>query len=147
MIDTENMNIPLLCQKLYKFTIEPSATVGHLKFYMQCNVISDHTIWSGISVKSYRYVTENISYTFEVPFRRQTSESLKGFDWNNDGPASQTVAQHYISIGPMYCVIWCFWRQDVKRHPIVTCMQKSENTYNHPRLFQSRASVKTVGQH
>ena len=24
----------------------------------------------------------------------------------NVGPASQTVAQHYISIGPMYRVIW-----------------------------------------
>ena len=35
-------------------------------------------------------------------------KSLKGFDWNNVGPASQTVAQHYISIGPMYRVIWCF---------------------------------------
>ena len=31
--------------------------------------------------------------------------SLKGQGWNNVGPASQTVAQHYISIGPMYRVI------------------------------------------
>ena len=35
-------------------------------------------------------------------------ESLKGFGWNNVGPASQTVAQRYTSIGPMYRVIWCF---------------------------------------
>ena len=41
---------------------------------------------------------------------------LKGFGWNNFGPASQTVSQHYISIGPEYRVIWCFWRRDVKRH-------------------------------
>ena len=45
------------------------------------------------------------------------AKSLKGFDWNNVGPASQTVAQHYISIGPMYRVIWCFWRRDVKASP------------------------------
>ena len=32
-------------------------------------------------------------------------KSLKGFGWNNVGPASQTVAQHYISIGQMYYVI------------------------------------------
>ena len=29
---------------------------------------------------------------------------LKGFGWNNVGPATQTVAQHYFIIGPMYCV-------------------------------------------
>ena len=33
-------------------------------------------------------------------------KSLKGFRWNNVGPASQTVAQHDISIVPMYRVIW-----------------------------------------
>ena len=32
-------------------------------------------------------------------------KSLKGFDWNNVGPTSQTVAQHYLTIGPMYRVI------------------------------------------
>ena len=42
--------------------------------------------------------------------------TLKGFDWNIVGPASQTVVQHYISIGPKYRVIWCFWR-DVKTSP------------------------------
>ena len=42
---------------------------------------------------------------------------LKGFGWNIVGPASQTVGQHYISIGPMYRVIWCFWRLDVKASP------------------------------
>ena len=35
-------------------------------------------------------------------------KSLKDFGWNNVGPASQTVALHYISIGPMYRVIWCY---------------------------------------
>ena len=32
--------------------------------------------------------------------------SLKGLGWNNVGPASQTVAQQYFAIGPMYRVIW-----------------------------------------
>ena len=32
-------------------------------------------------------------------------QSLKKFGWNNVGPASQTVAQLYVSIGPMYRVI------------------------------------------
>ena len=31
--------------------------------------------------------------------------SLEGFGWNNVGSASQTMAQPYISIGPMYRVI------------------------------------------
>ena len=43
-------------------------------------------------------------------------KSLKGFGWNNVGPVLQTVAQHYISIGPMYRVIWCFWRRIFKAH-------------------------------
>ena len=33
------------------------------------------------------------------------AKSLKGLGWNKVGPASQTVAQHYISIGPMYLVL------------------------------------------
>ena len=43
--------------------------------------------------------------------------SLKGLGWNTVGPASQTVAQHYISIEPMYRDIWCFWCRDVKASP------------------------------
>ena len=31
--------------------------------------------------------------------------SLKGFGWNNVGPASQTMAQHYFTFGIMYRVI------------------------------------------
>ena len=30
--------------------------------------------------------------------------SIKVFSWNNVGPASQTVARYYISIGPLYRV-------------------------------------------
>ena len=54
--------------------------------------------------------------TFLV-LRLSTFVFNKGFDWNNVGTASQTVAQHYISIGPMYRVIWCFWRRDAKASP------------------------------
>ena len=41
------------------------------------------------------------------------AKSLKGFGWNNVGPASQTVAQHYFIIDPMYRVIRvvAFWRR------------------------------------
>ena len=43
---------------------------------------------------------------------------LKSFDWNNVGPASQTVTQHYISFGPIYVLSewWPFWRRGVKCH-------------------------------
>ena len=44
-------------------------------------------------------------------------KSSKGFCWNNVDPALQTVAQHYINIGPLYRVTWCFWRRDVKASP------------------------------
>ena len=30
------------------------------------------------------------------------NKSLKGFGWNNVGPATQMVAQYYFTIGPMY---------------------------------------------
>ena len=43
--------------------------------------------------------------------------SLKGFGWNNVGPASQTVAQHYFTIGPMYRVIRVVAFRGIKRHP------------------------------
>ena len=49
---------------------------------------------------------------------------LKGFWLNYVGPASQTVAQHCISIGPMHRVIWCFWRRDKKRHPRNAAVRK-----------------------
>ena len=51
-------------------------------------------------------------------------KSLNVFGWNNVGPASQTVAQHYISIGPMYRVVWCFWRRDEKCHPHSAAVRK-----------------------
>ena len=44
-------------------------------------------------------------------------KSLKGFGWNIVGPASQSVAQHYFTIGPMYCVIRLKAFRGTKRHP------------------------------
>ena len=71
--------------------------------------------------------------TFEVPglntfVFKQSSEkkiftivfvvkSLKGFGWNNVGPASQTVAQHHFTIGPMYRVIRVVAFRGIKCHP------------------------------
>ena len=52
------------------------------------------------------------TFVFNVQvFRKKKSQlylwlgAYLGFGWNNAGPASQTVAWHFISIGPMYRVI------------------------------------------
>ena len=70
--------------------------------------------------------------------------SLKGFKRNNVGPASQMVARHYISIGPMYRVIWCFWPLDVNSmvKRVTSIMQPSENTIG----LQSPNAVSMTGQ-
>ena len=44
-------------------------------------------------------------------------KSLKGFRWHNVGPASQMVAQHYFTIGPMHRVIQVVAFRGIKRHP------------------------------
>ena len=38
---------------------------------------------------------------FTIIFVVNMVKSLKGFGWNNVGPAPQTVAQHYFTIGPI----------------------------------------------
>ena len=53
-------------------------------------------------------------------------KSVKGFGWNIVSPASQTVAQHYISIGPMYRVIRCFWPRDFKGHQHNAAVRKDD---------------------
>ena len=72
-----------------------------------------------------------------------------GFGWNNCGPASQTVAQHYISLGPMHRVTFCFCHMDIQTSPAQSSRQKTR--YNDPMLFQRRASVEdcesTLKQH
>ena len=56
-------------------------------------------------------------------------KSLKGCGWNNVGPASQTVAQHYISFGTMYRVIWCAGAGNLK---VTSIMRQSEKTVQSP---------------
>ena len=43
-------------------------------------------------------------------------KNFKGFGGNNVGPASQTVAQHYFTFGPMYRFIRVVAFRDTKRH-------------------------------
>ena len=52
--------------------------------------------------------------TFTIIF---VVKSLKGIGWNNVGPASQTVAQHYFTVVPMYRVIRLVDFRGIKRHP------------------------------
>ena len=47
------------------------------------------------------------------------------------------LAKRCISIGPMYRVIWCFWRRDRKRHP--------QNKVQSVNVFQCRARVENCG--
>ena len=64
--------------------------------------------------------------------------SLKGFDWNNVCPASQTVAQDYFTLGPMY-VLSGYSGFSVD---IVSPVWQSEQKWdNHPNLFQCWASI------
>ena len=49
--------------------------------------------------------------------KRPDCYEFKGLGWNNVGPASQTVAQHYFTIGPMYRVIGVVAFRGIKRHP------------------------------
>ena len=68
-------------------------------------------------------------------------KSLEGFGWNNVGLASQTVAQHGISIGPMYRVIW------VEAY-LATVVEKRHPHRNAPaNSRQSPIAVSMLGQH
>ena len=64
------------------------------------------------------------------------AKSLKRVDWNNVGPALQTVAQHYLIIDPMYRVIRVVAFQGGKCHPYGS----------QSRHGQSLNSVSMVGQ-
>ena len=70
------------------------------------------------------------------------AKSLKGFGWNKVGPASQTVALHYLSIGPMYRVIW---RRDIKGHQHNAAVRKDGAITQ--CCFNDGPASKTVGQH
>ena len=113
-------------------------------------VISESDSWNKIHNHFFFMNMSNIGLTFQVlilstlVFNKCSeiiivmiifvAKSLKGLGRNNVGPASQTVAQHYISIGPMYRVIWCFCRQ------VTSIMQQSEKT------VQSSNAVTMTGQ-
>ena len=68
----------------------------------------------------------------------RTCRSLKGFGWYIDGPAPQTVAQHYFTIGPMYRVIRVVAFRGIKRQ--CTRMAVTAN------MGQSPNSVLMLGQ-
>ena len=72
-------------------------------------------------------------------------KSLKGVGWNNVGPASQTLGQHYISKRPMYRVIWCFWAWILK---VTRIMQQPEKTVQLPNTVPMTGHTsRPVGQH
>ena len=72
-------------------------------------------------------------------------KSLKGLGWNNVSPASQTVAQHYISNGPMYRVIWFSGNWVLKRHLHNAAVRKHGTITQ--CCFNDEPASKTVGQH
>ena len=89
--------------------------------------------------------------TFEVPrlstfvFKKSSEKNIfkiifvvKGFSWNNFGPALETVAQHYYAIEPMYRVIRVGAFRGIKRQ--YTRMAVRANT------VQSPNSVSMLGQ-
>ena len=53
----------------------------------------------------YEHVQYSVPRFSTFVFEKSLVKSLRGFGWNNVGPTSQTVAQHYFSIGVMYRVI------------------------------------------
>ena len=65
-------------------------------------------------------------------------KSLKGSGWNNVGPASRKVAQHYFTIGPMYRVIPVEAFRVIKRQCIRMAVRASTG--------QSPNSVSKLGQ-
>ena len=112
----------------------------------------------------------NISnITFEVPrlsnfvFKKSSEKnifsiifvvkSLKGFGWNNLGLASQAVAQHDLTIGPMYRVINIVTFRGIKCHPYgsqskhgaITNPVSMLGQYDCPALNQQWAA--TLAQH
>ena len=72
-------------------------------------------------------------------------KSLKGFGWNDVDSSSQTVAQHYISIGPMYRLIRCFRHRDFKGHQHNAAVRKDCTITQF--CFNDGPASKTVGQH
>ena len=76
---------------------------------------------------------------------KYSDQSLNSFGRNNVGLPSQTVAQHYISIGQCIVLSGVSSAGVESFTRIVTPMQQSENTYKHPIPFQYRASFEDCG--
>ena len=59
----------------------------------------EHIAFQVLRLSSFIFTKKKFTIIFLV-------KSSKCFDWNNVGPALQTVAQHYFTIRPIYHVIW-----------------------------------------
>ena len=70
---------------------------------------------------------------------------IKSFnDWNNVGPASQTVAQQYFTIGLLYRVSWVVASRGIKHHPHGS--QRKHRTITQ-FCFNVGPASKTMGQY
>ena len=63
------------------------------------------------------------------------------FDWNNVGLASETVAQHYLKIGPMYRVVRGGGGSGLSWHKTSPVWQSEQTRDNYPILLQCWTSV------
>ena len=72
--------------------------------------------------------------------------SLKRVDWNNVGPASQTVAQHYLIIDPMYRVIRVVAFQGGKCHPYGNQSSQGQSLNSVSMLGQRRIRLTGIEQ-
>ena len=73
------------------------------------------------------------------------AKSLKGFGWNNVGPASQTVAHHYFTIGLMYRVIRVVAFRGIKRHPYGSQANTGQSHNSVSMLGQRRIRSTGIG--
>ena len=96
-------------------------------------------MWETVDIsvhQPYEDVQYNVSGPHVKYFRAQSSEKYK---LNNVGPASQMLAQHYFTTGPMYRVIRLVPFRGIKRQ--CTRMAVRANT------AQSPNSASMLGQH
>ena len=94
-----------------------------------CDGMSKCKLIFNQSVKAYYMCTKKRCWYFAT---------FKGFGWNNVGPASQTVIQHYFTTGLMYRVVRVVAFRGIKRQ--CTRMAVIANT------GQSPNSVSMLGQ-
>ena len=73
-------------------------------------------------------------------------KSRKGFGWNNVGPASQTVAHQFCTIGPMYRVIRVVAFRGIKRHPYGSQIKHGQSPNSISMLGQRRIRWPALNQ-